>query len=85
MEGLCIVCGEILHKYETIDEHLHKGSFEIDSWHGMNAVHELYERKVLDSAFKKPCFCGGKIITTVNGIDSFRVACEKCDYEWANI
>ncbi len=85
MNGICIVCGKILSKYDSVDEHLHEGSFEIDSYHGMNAVHEKHERKVLDSAFKEPCFCGGKIIVTPNGKDSFRVVCEKCDYEWANI
>lgn len=85
MECLCVVCGKYLNKYETVDEHLYEGSFEIDSWHGMNAVHEKYERKVIESSFKEPCFCGGKIITVPNGESSFRVICEKCEYEWANI
>ena len=85
MDGLCIVCGKILGQYETIDEHLYEGSFDIDSWHGMNAVHELHERKVLASAFKEPCFCGGKIVTVPNGKSGFRIVCEKCEYEWASI
>lgn len=85
MDGLCIVCGEILSKYDNIDEHLCKGSFEIDSYHGMNATHELYERKVINSSFKEPCFCGGKIITTVAGIENWQVVCSKCEYIWADI
>lgn len=74
MEGKCEVCGKSLEKHEELTEHLISNSTRM-----MDGNHSFYERRVRDSNFKDPCFCGGEIKT-------YRVrqaVCEKCGYIWA--
>jgi hypothetical protein len=83
MDGICVVCGEILSKYNTMMEHLLQGSNQIDSWKGMSASHEMWERRVRASNFKEVCFCGSKIEVTPLSYNRWAISCSKCDYVWA--
>jgi len=74
MEGKCEVCGKILADIEDLNKHLMNNPARM-----MDGSHSFYERRVIESNFKDPCFCGGEIKT-------YRVrqaVCEKCGYIWA--
>lgn len=78
MEGLCIVCGKILGECVDLSEHL------IDkSTHMMDSHHSFYEKRVTNSNFTDPCFCGGSITKSGCYPNHWQAICEKCGYVWA--
>jgi hypothetical protein len=78
MDGLCIVCGKILGEYDNLFDHLIGKDTRM-----MDSSHSFYEKRVKDSNFRDPCFCGGAIEIFGSHPNNFEASCQKCGFIWA--
>jgi hypothetical protein len=75
----CLVCGE---QFEDGWDHVLKMAKEDMFLVPRDKAHADYMKEVVNSGYKKPCFCGGKIMTRVYSEDSWEISCGDCNFLW---
>lgn len=71
----CIICKK---NFKDGWEHI----FKMESWpyQFKDKAHADYFKEIEKSNYTKPCFCGGKIINTAWGENSWEIYCSECGF-----
>jgi hypothetical protein len=74
----CLVCKEWV---DDIWNHVLEPT-KAGGYFGFNKKHAKYGKKVMESGYKIPCFCGGHISFTATGQESYEITCDTCGFLW---